>query len=124
MFKWFKKSSKNLHPINFSEVGVDIHSHLIPGIDDGAKSLEDSISMIKELKNLGFSKIITTPHIMSDLYKNSPEIINSGLSILKERLAKEKSNIFAKVPFPSMTNPLSVLILSKIVESFILPPKK
>ena len=58
MFKWFKKSSKNLHPINFSEVRVDIHSHLIPGIDDGAKSLEDSISMIKELKNLGFSKII------------------------------------------------------------------
>ena len=93
MFKWFKKSSKNLHPINFSEVGVDIHSHLIPGIDDGAKSLEDSISMIKELKNLGFSKIITTPHIMSDLYKNSPEIINSGLSILKERLVKEKIEI-------------------------------
>ena len=62
MFGWFKKTPKNLDPINFSDIRVDIHSHLIPNIDDGAKDLEDSISMIKELKKLGFSKIITTPH--------------------------------------------------------------
>ena len=81
MLGWFKKSAKNLEPIDFSDVRVDIHSHLIPGIDDGARDLDDSIAMIKELKNQGFSKIITTPHIMSDLYKNTPEIINSGLGI-------------------------------------------
>ena len=90
MLGWFKKSSPILQPIDFSVVRVDIHSHLIPAIDDGAKDLDDSISIIKDLKNQGFSKIITTPHIMSDLYKNTPETINSGLEILKKRLSKDK----------------------------------
>ena len=93
MLGWFKKSAKNLDPIDFSDVRVDIHSHLIPGIDDGARDLDDSIAMIKELKNQGFSKIITTPHIMSDLYKNTPEIINSGLDDLKNRLIYEKIDV-------------------------------
>ena len=93
MLGWFKKSSPILQPIDFSVVRVDIHSHLIPAIDDGAKDLDDSISIIKDLKNQGFSKIITTPHIMSDLYKNTPETINSGLEILKKRLTKDNIEI-------------------------------
>ena len=93
MLRWFKKSSKILEPIDFSVVGVDLHSHLIPGIDDGAKDLDDSVTIIKELINQGFSKIITTPHIMSDLYKNTPETIHSGLEILKRRLANDNIEI-------------------------------
>ena len=49
--------------------------------------------MIKELKSLGFNKIITTPHIMSDLYKNNPQIINSSLLTLKQKLEEEKIDI-------------------------------
>lgn len=93
MLRWFKKSSQILEPIDFSVVGVDLHSHLIPGIDDGAKDLDDSVTIIKELINQGFSKIITTPHIISDLYKNTPETINSGLEILKRRLANDNVEI-------------------------------
>ena len=93
MLGWFKKSTKKLEPIDFASVSVDIHSHLLPGIDDGAKDLEDSILMIKELKSLGFNKIITTPHIMSDLYKNNPQIINSSLLTLKQKLEEEKIEI-------------------------------
>ena len=93
MLRWFKKSSPILEPIDFSVVGVDLHSHLIPGIDDGAKDLDDSITIIKELIDQGFSKIITTPHIMSDLYKNTPETINSGLEILKRRLGNDNIEI-------------------------------
>jgi len=93
MFRWFKKSSPILEPIDFSVVGVDLHSHLIPGIDDGAKDLDDSVTIIKELIGQGFSKIITTPHIMSDLYKNTPETINSGLEILKRRLVNDNIEI-------------------------------
>ena len=93
MLRWFKKSSQILEPIDFSVVGADLHSHLIPGIDDGAKDLDDSVTIIKELINQGFSKIITTPHIMSDLYKNTPETIHSGLEILKRRLANDNIEI-------------------------------
>ena len=93
MLGWFKKSSQILEPIDFSVIGVDLHSHLIPGIDDGAKDLVDSVTIIKELINQGFSKIITTPHIMSDLYKNTPETIHSGLEILKRRLANDNIEI-------------------------------
>ena len=76
MIKWlssFRRSS--LDSLDFTILKTDMHSHLIPSIDDGSKSLEETIQLISALKNLGFSKIITTPHTMSDYYKNTPEII-------------------------------------------------
>lgn len=72
-----------------SVLKTDVHSHLIPGIDDGAQTMEDSITLIKELNALGYSKLITTPHIMSDYYKNTPEIILGGLEKVRERLKQE-----------------------------------
>ena len=65
---------------------TDLHSHLIPGIDDGSKSMEQSIEMIKSLKNIGFKKLITTPHIMSHKFPNNRDIILRGLDTLKEEL--------------------------------------
>ena len=76
MFNWFKKKQAKLYPIDFSNIKVDIHSHLIPGIDDGAKSIEDSLALIKELVKYGFKKIITTPHVMSDYYDHIFYIIS------------------------------------------------
>ena len=65
---------------------IDIHSHLIPGIDDGSQSIEESVELIKELKRLGFQKAITTPHIMTDAFDNTREIIMNGLADLKKEL--------------------------------------
>ena len=64
----------------------DIHSHLIPGIDDGAQTMNDSLEMLKVFQDSGYKKVITTPHIMSDYYRNTPEIINAGLSDLKREI--------------------------------------
>lgn len=66
-----------------------MHSHLIPGIDDGARTMEDSLNLVKEMHRLGFSKLITTPHIQSEFYKNTPEIILSGLEKLRGAIAAE-----------------------------------
>lgn len=85
----FKKKKKLLEPADLSVLKADMHSHLIPGIDDGAETIDDSINMIRELHAMGFSKIITTPHIMSDFYKNTPEIILGGLEKVKERVKEE-----------------------------------
>lgn len=68
---------------------VDIHSHLIPNIDDGAQSMEQSVNMIKELKSLGFKKVITTPHI-HPRYPNTSEIIMTGLQGLQEELRQKE----------------------------------
>lgn len=77
---------KTSEPIDFGVIGVDMHSHLIPGIDDGAKELDDSLNMIREFRNLGYRKLITTPHVMSDFYRNTPDVIHSGLDIVRNAL--------------------------------------
>lgn len=69
-----------------SQLGTDIHSHLIPGIDDGAKTMEDSIQLIKGLMELGYDEIITTPHIHREYYPNDKNIILSGLEDVKQAL--------------------------------------
>jgi tyrosine-protein phosphatase YwqE len=68
---------------------VDIHNHILPGIDDGAKTVEESISLTKGFAELGISSFIATPHIMHNYYHNNRETINDSLSILKDELLKE-----------------------------------
>lgn len=63
---------------------VDIHNHLLPGIDDGAKSVDDAIAMIREFEAMGVTHFIATPHIMSNYYPNTPETISEA----RERLQK------------------------------------
>ncbi|HJM15960.1 MAG TPA: CpsB/CapC family capsule biosynthesis tyrosine phosphatase [Flavobacteriales bacterium] len=91
---WFSGlKKKELESIDFSVLKTDIHSHLIPGIDDGVQSLDESLDLIFALQGLGFSKIITTPHTMSDFYKNTPEIIISGRDDVQKDLDKLNRSI-------------------------------
>jgi protein-tyrosine phosphatase len=66
-FKKNKTLLKDLIPQGF----IDIHSHLLPGIDDGAKTIEDTIFLTDSLKNIGFEKFITTPHTFSGFWDNT-----------------------------------------------------
>lgn len=93
IFDLFKRKSTVLEPLDLSWLEVDMHSHLIPGIDDGSKSMEESLSLIKRLSDFGLRKIITTPHIMSEYYKNTPEIIKMGLEDLKKSVRNEGIDI-------------------------------
>ncbi len=61
-----------------------MHSHFIPGIDDGAQSMEESLALLHGMEALGYEKVITTPHIMVDAYQNTPKIIKEGLTSLKD----------------------------------------
>lgn len=71
---------------------VDIHSHLLPGIDDGAKDLGDSISLIEKMREYGIKNFITTPHILGDVYPNTPKIIKEQLRLVKEELQNRNIN--------------------------------
>lgn len=82
-----------LQPIDLSILGTDLHSHLIPGIDDGSKNMEETLIMLKGFIKLGFKKVITTPHVMSDFYKNNPEIILGGLEKVRNAIKENDLNI-------------------------------
>jgi len=68
---------------------VDIHSHILPGIDDGAKNVEESLSLISQMKEMGFSKIIGTPHTYQGLYDNTNESIKGSFDLLKKNLEED-----------------------------------
>lgn len=87
----FRKSTRTNIPADLSVLKCDVHSHFIPGIDDGAETMDDSVALIREFYNLGYKKVITTPHILADGYPNTPEIILSGLE--KVRVALKNENI-------------------------------
>jgi protein-tyrosine phosphatase len=92
MFSIFKKEKKHV-TFNYGSVAVDMHSHVLPGIDDGAQTPEESIMLIRKMMDLGIRKIIATPHIMIDYYRNTSETINDALTILKAELVKENIDI-------------------------------
>jgi|SRR6218665_212299 len=89
MFKLFSRSGSGKEKFDFSSLKADVHSHLLPGIDDGSKDLEESLSLIRGMKELGFSKLITTPHIFWDMYRNTSDIIRQKLDIVREAVQQE-----------------------------------
>lgn len=86
--KLFSSNSKDIPSIT-----IDLHSHLIPGIDDGAKTMEESIEMIETFIELGYTKLITTPHIMSHRFPNTRTILEEGLVLLQKELQERNMQI-------------------------------
>lgn len=80
---------KDLIPENY----VDIHSHLIPGIDDGAKTFEDSLQLTKALQSFGTSQCITTPHIIQNIWNNTYENIEEKEVVTVIELKKNNISI-------------------------------
>lgn len=101
-FFFNRKNKKSIFNY-FEAIEVDIHSHLIPGIDDGSPNLTTSISLIKQMKELGFQKLITTPHI-SELYPNNGDSVLDGLILIKKQIAQERFEMELTVAAEYMVN--------------------
>lgn len=80
----FFRSSKVEPDLSF--IGADMHSHLLPALDDGLKTMDETISFIKAMHNLGYQKFICTPHIIADLHPNSPATILPRLEEVRAAL--------------------------------------
>lgn len=89
MLNWFRR--KNV--VSENPIRTDIHSHLLPGLDDGVQSFEDTEEIILRFIRAGYQKLITTPHIMSDAYRNTPAGIRSKLAELREYLTAKNIHI-------------------------------
>ena len=80
------KKNKIQNDNGYFPITVDMHSHILPGIDDGSPDIATSLELVKGLMQLGLKKSIATPHVISDLYHNTPESINNALQQLREAL--------------------------------------
>jgi len=90
VFDWAKKKETTK---DVDRLRIDIHSHLLPRLDDGVQSYEESEDIILHFQNLGYRKLITTPHVMSDSYKNTPERILSRLAKLRLYLERQEIDV-------------------------------
>lgn len=86
MFNFLFKSARVTPDLSF--IAADMHSHLLPGIDDGLQEVAQSVEFIKQLKELGYKKLICTPHILADLYPNTRETILPKLDLVRKALKK------------------------------------
>src|SRR6476469_5056766 len=94
MFNLFSKSrGKEQVKTDFGLLKTDMHSHLIPGIDDGSPDMETSLHLIRDMAELGYSKLITTPHIMWDMYRNTRERVLEKLELLRAAVKQAGINI-------------------------------
>ena len=68
---------------------VDLHCHILPGIDDGAKTMEDSLAMARLAVSEGITEIVATPHHKNDRYENPQREILIKVDELNARLEHE-----------------------------------
>ena len=82
LFSWKKKTDVP----DLAWLHTDMHSHLLPGIDDGSPDLATSMKLIKGMVELGYKKLVTTPHILWEMYPNDPQIINTKTEEVRQEL--------------------------------------
>lgn len=83
---------------------TDIHSHILPGIDDGAKTLEESIQLVTEMAGWGFERLTCTPHITKK-FRNTPEMIKEKFDLLVNTLADKGLSIELRMSAEYRLNP-------------------
>ncbi len=100
-----RKLTLSAFPFDFLD--VDIHNHILPGLDDGAKDHASSISLLVELKKLGFSNVISSPKTVTQKYPNTPKSILRSYSTLIN-LIDTASRILPDVASPTSLYALDV----------------
>ncbi len=90
MFNFFKKSAVESKRLFYS---TDIHCHIIPGVDDGARVVDDSLKLISKEYEWGIKRIFCTPHITEETFENTPETLSKSFDVLKQNVTDAGMNI-------------------------------
>jgi tyrosine-protein phosphatase YwqE len=88
MFGLFKKNSVPAASLPFP-IAADMHSHILPGIDDGSPDVETSVALVRGLKTLGIHRACATPHIIGDMFRNNRDTITAAQSALQQALDQQ-----------------------------------
>ena len=86
MFNFFKKKQQEDVKLFYH---TDVHCHILPGVDHGSKSVEQSLEMLKAEKDMGIDRVILTSHVTADTFENTPETLNAAFEILKKAVEEE-----------------------------------
>lgn len=105
MFDFFTKYTQPLF-----EGLCDIHNHLLPGIDDGSKTVTMSLNMLEAYQQLGFKSVIPTPHVYQELYPNTPETVQKAFQELSRANPPEHSPHIASYAAEYMVDKIFIKI--------------
>jgi len=72
---------------------IDLHSHIIYSVDDGSRSLEESIAILKEAYRKGITDMVATPHYMKGAMTSTPQVVDEKLKVIRERLIEENIDL-------------------------------
>ena len=114
MFSIFKKSIP-IFSSDYFPIVTDMHSHILPGIDDGSPDVETSILLIEELIKLGIINSIATPHVIGDLYRNNADSINTSLMLLRNAISEKHLNFKVNAAAEYMLDAYFLELLQKKV---------
>lgn len=111
---WPFSSKYSLQQSDFLKGWTDRHSHILPGVDDGIQSIEDSIAILSMYEQMGVKKVWLTPHIMEDC-PNTPEKLKTRFEELKSAY---KGNIELAL---SAENMMDALFLKRLEQGILMP---
>ena len=102
MFSIFKSKPKlsDLIP----EGTIDIHSHLLPGIDDGATDISNTIKLLEGIRKIGFTKCILTPHTLPEIWENTSDGIKETFHTTKNNLEEPLQTMLHRAASEYMIN--------------------
>lgn len=111
---WPFRTTSNLRESGIFGGFTDWHSHILPGVDDGIRTIEDAVSVLHVYESLGFKRVWLTPHIMED-YPNRPEDLKTTFSSLK---AAWNGNVELRLGAENM---LDALFMERLEAGDLLP---
>jgi len=85
MFSWFRKKPEPLQPLGLGPL-VDLHAHLLPGVDDGCQSEDELLTMVGQLQTLGYVAAVATPHVRQDLFPNEAWALRDRFAMLRDKV--------------------------------------
>jgi len=87
-FSFLQRNRKIPESASYSPFMVDMHAHILPALDNGPETIEESVALLQEMSKCGVRKVIATPHIMGDYYQNSVEDIYNAQKRLTSEIAR------------------------------------
>lgn len=86
MFNIFRKKSKQDAKLFYT---TDVHSHILPGVDHGSQSVDESLEMLRAQLDMGITRVMCTSHVTAETFENTPETLTAAFNVLKKAIEEE-----------------------------------